>query len=289
MSGQPPADRTHLHRLPAQLVERVQAALAGDYTPPPIRDAATVVLLRDRAQGPQAYLLRRHLGMAFAAGMTVFPGGGVDARDSALADAHWCGPSAEWFAERLRCDVPLARALVCAAARETFEESGVLLAGPDAESVVADTSGDDWEADRVALIARDLAFHELLERRRLILRADLLRPWAHWITPEFETKRFDTRFFVAALPAGQRTRDVGGEADQVQWARPADALEAVDRGETAMLPPTATTLHELSEYTAVSDVIAAADGRVITTFLPKAVMVDGEVRLLLNGDPGYGS
>lgn len=289
MSGQEHRDRTHLHRLPPQLVERVHAALAGDYTPPPIRDAATVVLLRDRDGGPEAYLLRRHLGMAFAAGMTVFPGGGVDARDSALADAHWCGPTASWFAERLRCDVPLARALVCAAARETFEESGVLLAGPDESSVVDDTSGDDWEADRVALIARELAFHELLERRALILRADLLRPWAHWITPEFETKRFDTRFFVAALPPGQRTRDVGGEADQVQWASPADALAAVDRGETAMLPPTATTLHELAEFPTVAEVIAAADGRTITTFLPKAVLVDGEVRLLLGDDPGYES
>jgi 8-oxo-dGTP pyrophosphatase MutT (NUDIX family) len=281
--------RTRGHRLPQQLVDRVMASIEGEYDVPPVRDAATVVLMRDSQAGPQAYLLRRHLGMAFAAGMTVFPGGGVDPRDSALTDDHWSGPSASWFAERLRCTDALARELVCAAVRETFEESGVLLAGPDGDSVVADTSGDDWESERVALIARELALHELLERRGLILRADLVRPWAHWITPEFETKRYDTRFFVAALPAGQRTRDVGGEADQVQWCTPTDALAAVDRGEAAMLPPTATTLTELAEFTTVADVVRAADDRTITTFLPKAVLVDGEVRLLLNGDPGYES
>ncbi|MDX6226203.1 MAG: hypothetical protein QOE64_2579 [Frankiales bacterium] len=286
--GEPPAARTHQHRLPQELVDRVLASLAGEYDVPPVRDAATVVLLRDAAGGPEAYLLRRHLGMAFAAGMTVFPGGGVDPRDAALADEHWVGPAASWFAERLRCPEPLARALVCAAVRETFEESGVLLAGPDAHSVVADTSADDWEADRLALIERGIALHELLERRGLLLRADLVRPWAHWITPEFETKRYDTRFFVAALPPGQRTRDVGGEADQVQWCTPAAALAAVDRGEAAMLPPTATTLEELGSLETVADVIAAADERVITTYLPKAALVDGEVRLLLNGDSGYG-
>jgi 8-oxo-dGTP pyrophosphatase MutT (NUDIX family) len=283
------SERAHAHRLPQQLVDRVMASMEGEYDAPPVRDAATVVLLRDREGGPQAYLLRRHLGMAFAAGMTVFPGGGVDPRDFALSDAHWSGPPAAWFAERLRCAEPLARELVCAAVRETFEESGVLLAGPDAGSVVADTSGEDWEADRLALIDRELALHELLERRGLVLRADLVRPWAHWITPTFETKRFDTRFFVAALPPGQRTRDVGGEADQVQWCTPADALAAVDRGEAAMLPPTATTLDELSRFPTVDAVITAADARSITTFLPKAVLVDGEVRLLLNGDPGYDS
>ncbi|GAB3915097.1 hypothetical protein GCM10029964_127720 [Kibdelosporangium lantanae] len=97
---------------------------------PPVtpKDAATVVLLRDTDTGVEAFLLRRVMGMAFAGGMTVFPGGGVDKRDADTAIA-WTGPSAAWWAERFSCDVPLARALVCAAVRETFEESGVLLAG----------------------------------------------------------------------------------------------------------------------------------------------------------------
>src|SRR5207249_4547086 len=88
-----------------------------------------------------------------------------------------------------------------------------------------------------------------------VLRADLLRPWAHWITPELEPKRFDTRFFVAALPTGQRTRDVGGEADRVAWVRPGDALAAADSGAMGMLPPTAFTLSELAPYETGSVVV----------------------------------
>ena len=287
MPAGPSPERTHLHRLPPELIARVEASMRGEYDVPAVKDAATVVLMRDSTVGPQAYLMRRHLGMAFAAGMTVFPGGGVDPRDSALGSERWVGPSVSWFAERLVCEEATAKSLVCAAVRETFEESGVLLAGPDADSIVADTSDDSFEADRLALIDRELSLHEMLDRRGLVLRADLVRPWAHWITPEFETRRYDTRFFVAALPSGQRTRDVSGEADQVQWATPAAALAAVDDGTTAMLPPTSTTLDELRDFADVAAVIAAADERRITTFLPKAVMVDGEVRLLLNGDPGY--
>ena len=86
----------------------------------------------------------------------------------------------------------MARALVCAAVRETFEESGVLLAGPHDDEVVADTTGDDWEADRVALESRDLALTDFLTRRGLVLRTDLLGVWAAWLTPVFEPKRYRT-------------------------------------------------------------------------------------------------
>ena len=104
---------------------------------------------------------------------------------------------------------------MCAAVRETFEESGVLLAGPSPTSVVADTTGDDWEADRVALEGRSLSFTDFLERRGLVLRTDLLGAWAAWLTPVFEPRRYRTWFFVAALPAGQRTRDVSTESSSV--------------------------------------------------------------------------
>src|SRR5262249_56575259 len=114
-----------------------------------------------------------------------------------------------------------ARALVCAAVRETFEESGVLLAGPSPDSVVADTTGEDWEADRQALLDRSLSLAEMLGRRDLIVRSDLLRPWSPWITPAVQPRRFDARFFAAALPEGQRTRDVGGGAAAVHQVRPA--------------------------------------------------------------------
>lgn len=151
----------------------------------------------------------------------------------------------------------LARALICAAIRETFEESGVLLAGPAADAVVADTRGDDWEADRRALIDRSLSLAGLLQRRGLVLRSDLLRPWARWITPEVESRRFDTRIFAAALPAGQRTRYVGEEADEVVWLTPAAAIDAARRGEILLMPPTAVTLAELARLDSAAGALAA--------------------------------
>ena len=126
----------------------------------------------------------------------------MDATDSSIADS-WSGPPPEWFGERLGCSPETAAAYVAAAVRETFEESGVLLGRPVDRVVVGDTTGDDWEADRVALETRELGFADFLHRRGLVLRADLLGAWAHWITLEFEPRRYDTRFFVAALPSAR--------------------------------------------------------------------------------------
>ncbi|QFY13923.1 NUDIX hydrolase [Nonomuraea phyllanthi] len=260
--------------LPAELATRARDLLAGLVEPVPARDAATVVILRE---GPEVYLLRRKSTMAFAAGAYVFPGGSVDVRDTDQAVA-WAGPSpAEWGAV-FKAGEEVARGLVCAAVRETFEESGVLLAGPGPDSVVADTTGDDWEADRLALIDRSLAFADFLARRGLVLRSDLLKPWAHWITPEIEHRRFDTRFFAAVLPAGQRTRDVGGEADQVVWKRPAEAIELARRGEIFLMPPTYRTLSELSAHDSVAGILA--ERREIMTIMPRAVEIAGEMRLV---------
>jgi 8-oxo-dGTP pyrophosphatase MutT (NUDIX family) len=251
----------------------------GSRTPVDPRPASTVILLRDAAAtsptaGPEVYLLRRQRTMAFAAGMTVFPGGRVDPADSAIADS-WSGPPPAEFAARLGCSAELAAAYVAAAVRETFEESGVLLAGPSTETVVGDTTGADWEADRVALEAGALRFADFLHRRGLLLRADLLGAWAHWITPEFEPKRYDTAFFVAALPAGQVTRDVTSESDQVTWIRPADTVTAVDAGEMLMLPPTYLCCRELAAYGDVAAILDAANGREIRTILP-TVRVEGD-------------
>jgi 8-oxo-dGTP pyrophosphatase MutT (NUDIX family) len=214
--------------------------------------------------------------MAFAAGMYAFPGGTVDPRDFDTAVA-WVGPTPEQWGDRLACKPAEARALVCAATRETFEESGVLLAGSTVRTVVADTTGDDWEQDRGALVERRLAFSDFLLRRGLVLRTDLLAAWAHWITPEFEPRRYDTRFFLAAMPVGQRTRDVSGEADHVTWMRPSEALAGVEAGQMEMLPPTSVTLRELSGYTGVDAAIAAAERRVVTAILPGVQRVDGEL------------
>ena len=275
-------------RLPEPFIANARALASGELTPAEPRHASTVVLLRNHPDGMQAYLLRRTMTMAFAAGMYVFPGGSVDPRDESLTDSSWIGPPPAQWAGLLSADELLAKALVCAAVRETFEESGVLLAGPDADSIVGDTTDESWETDRLALIDRSLSFAAMLDRRGLVLRADLLRPWAHWITPEFEPKRFDTRFFVAALPAGQRTRDVGGEADRVAWVRPADALAAAQRGEMGMLPPTAFTLSEIASYDGIDAVLAAGDERDVKPVLPKLVISDDdEARLLLPHDEGY--
>ena len=163
--------------LPEALVAQARSYAEGGAAPAEPRDAATVLLLRSGPGGPETYLLRRQASMAFAGGMYVFPGGGVDPRDfdDELVDSGlWAGPAPAEWAERLGCDEPKARALVCAAARETFEESGVLLAGHASDQVVADTTGDDWEADRVALESRELSLTTFLENRSLVLRTDLL-------------------------------------------------------------------------------------------------------------------
>ncbi len=253
--------------------------------PVPTRDAATIVLMRDTPSGLQVYLLRRVPSMPFAPGMHVFPGGRVDPAD-AHAHTDWFGTRPEDWAPALSADAALAHGLVCAAVRETFEESGVLLAGRTIDEV-ADVAGDAWEADRLALIAHGQSLSELLARRGLGIRADLIRPWAHWITPELEPRRYDTRFFVAAVPPGQQTRDVGGEADATMWLTAHEAIERHHAGDLEMLPPTITTLTELSAYATTADVLDAAAARVISPVLPKLVVDGDEIAMLLPHQEGY--
>ncbi|GAB3790531.1 NUDIX hydrolase [Nocardioides ungokensis] len=256
--------------LPPQLVEQAREYADGTRTPAEPRNAATVVLLRPSESGPSVYLLRRQTSMAFAAGMCVFPGGGVDPRDFA-AHVGWEGPSPAEWAERLGTDEETALALVCAAVRETFEESGVLLAGPSPHTVVDDTTGADWEADRVALEQRELAFTEFLARRGLVLRTDLLGVWSGWLTPVFEPRRYRTWFFVAELPEGQRTRDVSTESSSVTWLPAMGAVEAVEASEMLMLPPTYLTCLEVAQYPDPASVLAAAGGRTVEMFTPQVV------------------
>lgn len=262
--------------------ERIRALLTGELSPVEPRRAATVLLLRDTPGGPVVHLQRRRASMAFAGGAYAYPGGGVDPRDE--RPVGWAGPPPRVWADRLGLDETTARAVVCAAVRETFEESGVLLAGPDSGSVVTDTTGERWEADRRALVARELPFAEFLDRRGLLLRSDLLAAWARWITPEFEERRYDTWFFAAALPSGQRTRDVSGEADRTVWLRPADAAAGYDRGEMPMLPPTIATLRELAGYRTAADVVSGAPARDLTPVVARAELLpDGGIVLTWPG------
>lgn len=267
---------------PPEWPERIRALAEGTLIPVPTKRAATVMLLKDTPTTPVVHMLRRRASMAFAGGAYAYPGGGVDPRD----DEHqirWAGPTRAWWANRLGTDETSAQAVVCAAVRETYEEAGVLLAGPTPDTVVGDTTGEDWEAERAALVARDLSFAEFLDRRGLVLRSDLLGVWTRWITPEFETRRYDTWFFVAALPEGQRTRNASTEADRTVWIRPADAADGYDKGELLMMPPTVATLRQLIPYDSAADVLAAAPARDLTPVLAKARLEKGEVVLAWPG------
>jgi 8-oxo-dGTP pyrophosphatase MutT (NUDIX family) len=272
-------------RLPEPLAGKAREFIAGNQQPVTPRDAATVMLLRDGPSGRlEVYMLRRKPSMAFAAGAMVFPGGSVDPRD-ADEQTGWAGPDAAEWGRVFDAPPEQARALVCAAVRETFEESGVLLAGPSADAVVEDTTSDEWEADRHALLDHSLSLAELLTRRGLVLRADLLRPWSRWITPVMEPRRFDTRFFAAALPAGQRTRDVGGEASEVAWVEPAAALAAGQREELRLMPPTRVSLTELADCRTRE--AALAGPRQVAPIIPELQLRNGAVWLTVPGLSGY--
>jgi 8-oxo-dGTP pyrophosphatase MutT (NUDIX family) len=239
------------------------------------RPAATVMLVRDAPESPDGisvFLMRRHAAMEFAAGTVVFPGGGVDDRDR-NADIAWAGPLPSWWAQRFGIDTDLAEALVCAAARETFEECGVLFAGPadDPAGIVSDASV--YRESRQALADRTLSFADFLQRENLVLRADLLRPWANWVTPEAErTRRYDTYFFVGVLPEGQRADGDNTESDQADWSTPQAAVAEFEAGRCFLLPPTWTQLDSLIGRS-VTDVLAVE--RHIVTVQPN-LEIDGD-------------
>jgi 8-oxo-dGTP pyrophosphatase MutT (NUDIX family) len=232
------------------------------YVPLPARPAATVMLVRDTADGIAVFLMRRHAAMEFAAGVMVFPGGGVDDRDR-NAEIAWTGPPPSWWAQRFGIETDLAEALLCAAARETFEECGVLFAGPadDPGGIVGDASV--YRESRLALADRTLSFADFLRLENLVLRADLLRPWANWVTPEAErTRRYDTYFFVGALPQGQRADGDNTESDRAEWTTAQAAIDDFEAGRSFLLPPTWTQLDSLNGRTVAS--VLAVERQIVT-------------------------
>jgi 8-oxo-dGTP pyrophosphatase MutT (NUDIX family) len=200
---------------------------------------------------------RRVATMAFAPRMMVFPGGGVDQRDSD-PDLPWAGPSPAEWGRTLVADEATARGLVVAAVREVFEECGVLLAGTDAGAVVGDVSGPQWQAQRAALLSHEVSLAQVLTRRGLVLRSDLLRARARWITPEFEPRRYDTRIFAALLPVGQVADDQTSETDHADWADPARLLQDYARGSVLMLPPTVVCVEHLAAAPSAGEFLATA-------------------------------
>lgn len=233
----------------------------------PARPASTVMLLRDGDSGLEVFVLRRVSAMAFAPSMHVFPGGGVDGRDT-TDELPWAGPSVAEWAEAMACDEDAVRGYVAAAAREVFEETGVLLAAAEdgGDPVAALGGADAAVRTRAALVAREMSFAEVLQDAGLRLRSDLLLYRAHWITPEVEPRRYDTRFFVAEVPAGQDPDGETSEADHAAWVRPDDLLDAEARGEAQMLPPTIVCLEQLAAAGTVSQ--ALADRPAIAPVMP---------------------
>jgi 8-oxo-dGTP pyrophosphatase MutT (NUDIX family) len=257
-------------------------SVAGPVTDPvPIRHAATVMLVRPADAGVEVFTFRRRPSLAFAAGMVVFPGGAVEPGDADPA-LPWSGPPRSAFAAALSTDEALAGAIVAAAVRETFEECGVLLARRRDGGVLAESLDvPAWEERRQALLAGDLGLADLLADAGLVLAADLLHPWAHWLTPPGERRRFDTRFFLATVPAGQRARDLGGEGEEAAWTSPSVAVAGHRAGEVPLLPPTLVTLEELAAAPSVEALVATR--RRLRPVSPWAVRTGTDV----HGAPRY--
>jgi len=256
---------------------RVDAhAERDDHDPQRLRPASIVMLVRDGDEGLELFLLK-HVGMMDSAPATVLlPGGGVDGRDGDDA-IPWAGPDALEWGIRLGTDKSGGRVLVVAAVREVFEECGVLLASPEEDGPLCDVDAAEWRAAREGLIGRELSLGALLIQNRLVLRSDLLRAHAHWVTPEYEPKRYDIRVFVAKMPQGQtavvRTRDPHAAG----WFTPTSIL-AAQAADEVVLTPTAqiciedagrfASADEFFDYTPVIRVIeptlvAAHDGGVV--------------------------
>ena len=250
---------------------------SGDVKQAP-RDSATVILLRDQGEGPyEVFLMRRDRNQTFMGGAYVFPGGRLDKADVNPELATCIGDFCAATAKRLLQETDLAEAaalgLFVAAIRETFEEAGVLLAR-DALGNVVDLSIPETAARflayRLELHEGRLTLAELVRREGLSFAPDLLVPYSHWITPESESRRFDTRFFLARLPEGQVPAHDGMELTESAWMTPAFALAEHEAGRIILMPPTLKTIEELLSFSNTAQLFAAARSQQIWTILPEA-------------------
>ncbi|TDT15065.1 NUDIX domain-containing protein [Ilumatobacter fluminis] len=259
----------------------------------PIRPAATVMLVRDGEAGLEVFMMQRTLSAAFAHGMYVFPGGKVDAADEAdhfepICDGLDDGPASE----RLGLDSG-GLAWYVAAVREVFEEAGVLLARREGDDEVVDLDEPDIAARyndaRHAIHEGRLDFAQFCADEELLLLVDSLHLVDHWITPQGERRRFDTRFFLGAAPPAQHPLHDDKETIDSRWVRPADAIDLWRSGELQMLPPTIATLEFLLPHATAGDAVAAAAAVGIPEpVLPKVIVVDGKVvGIKRPGDDGY--
>ncbi|HKB10432.1 MAG TPA: hypothetical protein VKD69_07255 [Vicinamibacterales bacterium] len=262
------------------------------------RPAATVVVLRDSPAGPEVFMVRRHEGTAFMGGAHVFPGGRVDPADHEASDA-WCDGIAGARAAAARLNPGAsdgaangasadAVAYHVAAARELFEEAGVLLAR-DAAGAFVSLAGaadhDRFKQARTAVHAGTLSLRALAGREHLRLALDALVLFAHWVTPPIDTRQFDTRFFMTRVPPRQTPAHDDAETTHGAWVRPADAIAQSFRGEIVLPPPTHTTLRELEGFRSVAAALAWAGQRRIVRRMPHLVEQEAKRLLLLPGDP----
>ncbi|WP_442280878.1 NUDIX hydrolase [Terrabacter sp. 2YAF2] len=233
--------------------------LAGErWDEAPPRRASTVMLLRDGDAGPEVFMLRRVSGMEFAPSMMVFPGGGVDERDGETG-LPWAGPAPAEWAVRLGCSPAEAQMYVAAAIREVFEECGVLLASPSASGPLARVDDPGWRDIRLALVDRRLSLADVLHDRGLVLRSDLIVAKAHWLTPVFEPRRYDTWFFAALMPPFQVADGETTEADHADWFVPSELLSAYAAGSALMLPPTVICVEEIRDAPSAAAVVVHSD------------------------------
>lgn len=188
-----------------------------------------MVLLKDSPSGLQTFLTYRPGGSPL--GAVAFPGGTIEAADDDVTD--WVGPPPAAWAKGLGTeDIGLAKRHVVAAIREMFEETGILLAGPDASSLVEGISGPEWMRARESIAAQETTFATLLGRYGLAVRTDLLKPLSHWTSPDFAHRRFDTRYFAAARPVNQEPSLLESKGVWGRWASAADIL--ADRSTSAL-------------------------------------------------------
>jgi 8-oxo-dGTP pyrophosphatase MutT (NUDIX family) len=239
----------------------------------PLRAASTLILLRDSEAGPQVLMLKRHGLSDVLAGAFVFPGGKLDAPDAELQDTHHLDESAQALHARLGendIDTATAVGLYVAALRETFEESGLLLA----EDLAAERA-----EEALARLAGGMAFNTLLAEMRLRLRVGALAPWSRWITPpDSPNKRFDTRFFVARAPEGLARHDER-ETTEARWVQPRPALQSYWQGELTLAPPQIMTLAHLARHGSVDSVLDEARGRLPVLIQPHVIR-DAEGRTM---------
>ena len=256
-----------------------------DIVTTPLRPAATVVLLRDAPAGLEVFLMKRHTLSDVLGGAYVFPGGKVDAADAELDIAHLDQPLPVLHAGLNEADISerTAGGLYVAAMREAFEESGVLFA--------QGMGTQDIDTARVAALLREgHGFNAVLARMSLRLHTRSLVPWSRWITPtvpSITNKRFDTRFFVSAVPAGQVAVHDNHETTDSIWLSPRMALQQYWSGQIALAPPQIMSLAHLSRHASVDSVMTQARGRMPPLIQPEPFDLEGGRVICYPGDANH--